>query len=71
MADAVNPRIVAEFAALEEELIDLYRTNKIKNCAVGRFEYRPAGRPRWERTLWNDVMYGESLSDDGPAPTVP
>jgi broad specificity phosphatase PhoE len=42
----------------EDQLVDLYLTRKIQNCAVGRFEYRPTERPRWARTLWNDVMHG-------------
>ena len=41
----------------EDGVIDLYRENRIRNCAVGRFEYRAAERPPWARTLWNEVMY--------------
>lgn len=41
----------------EDGVIHLYAENRIKNCAVGRFESRTLGRPRWERSLWNDVMW--------------
>jgi broad specificity phosphatase PhoE len=41
----------------EDGVVEFYRQNRIKNCAVGRFEHRPAGRPRWARTMWNEVMY--------------
>jgi broad specificity phosphatase PhoE len=40
----------------EDGVINLYKEHKIKNCAVGRFEYRAATRPPWVRTLWNEVM---------------
>jgi broad specificity phosphatase PhoE len=42
----------------EDQLIELYREEKLKNCSVGRFEHRPTERPRWARTLWNAVMHG-------------
>lgn len=40
----------------EDGVIKLYRENRINNCGVGRFESRPVERPRWVRTLWNEVM---------------
>jgi broad specificity phosphatase PhoE len=42
----------------EDGVINLYKENRIRNCAVQRFECRPAGRPRWERTVWNEVLWG-------------
>ena len=40
----------------EDGVIKLYKEQRIRNCAVGRFEYKPSERPRWARTLWNEVM---------------
>jgi broad specificity phosphatase PhoE len=42
----------------EDAVVELHQASKIRNCAVGRFEHRPEERPRWVRTLWNEVMYG-------------
>lgn len=42
----------------EDEVVELYRSQRIANCAVGRYEHRPVGKPRWARTAWNRVLYG-------------
>ena len=41
----------------EDGVTKLYSEDKIKNCAVGRFESRAVARRRWERRLWNEVMW--------------
>jgi broad specificity phosphatase PhoE len=41
----------------EDGVVDLYGSDKLKNCSVGRFEHRAAERPRWSRELWNAVLY--------------
>ncbi len=44
----------------EDGVVELYKSEKIRNCAVGRFEYQPASYPRWKRVLWNEVMHNEA-----------
>jgi len=36
----------------EDGVVELYRANRIQNCAVARWRYRPEARPRWHRVAW-------------------
>jgi broad specificity phosphatase PhoE len=44
----------------EDGIVELYRTARIPNCGVARWEYQPGAKPRWRRIAWAQTIHSVS-----------
>jgi broad specificity phosphatase PhoE len=44
----------------EDEVVEAYHRDRLKNCAVARYEHAPERRPRWALVHWNRTFHDDA-----------